>query len=268
MGRAFVFTATAFLLVIPAIILAASFSAMTRVGDAGSVTAIKADKVHYIATGVEMDWENTAKDLVTLHGYDNATIEDHMRTQWVTDIEGTTMDRFTVNLTIDRFQIKTYRVNASGILYVNITSAPYNVTSVGGDVYFTGNLNSLLIKIGSGGLVGYDVNPPGAPTGLSPCSFSPDEDRPVNLSWSAVTDPESGILQYRLQISESIKTDSFGNFVQEIVFDGFTSGISYSVGSPEGIDKNTKYYWHVKAQDNAGNWGTWSSTCKFETSNS
>ena len=47
MGRAFVFTATAFLLVIPAIILAASFSAMTLVGDAGSITAIKADKVHY-----------------------------------------------------------------------------------------------------------------------------------------------------------------------------------------------------------------------------
>lgn len=266
MGRAFVFTATAFLLVIPAIILAASFSAMTRVGDAGSVTAIKADKVHYIVTGVELDWENTAKDLVTLHGYDNATIEDHMRGQWVPDIEGTTSERFVINLSIDRSQIKTSRVNASGVLYVNFTGAPYNVTSVSSDVYFVGSLSPLLIKIGAGGLVGYDVNPPGAPTGLSPsCSFSPNRDRPVNLSWSAVVDPESGILQYRLQISESSKTDSFGNFVQEIVFDGYTTGTSYSVGSSDGIDKDTKYYWHVKAQDKTGNWGAWSSTCKFET---
>lgn len=266
MGRAFVFTATAFLLVIPAIILAASFSAMTKVGNAGSVTTLKADKVYYIAMGVELDWEDTATSLVTLHGYDNATIEDRIKYQWAPDLEAATLSRFMVNLSIDESLIRTGRVNASGILYVNFTGAPYNATTVGGDVYLTGTLNPLLIKVGAGGLVGYDLTPPGAPTVLSPsCSFSPDMALPVNLSWNAVTDPESGTLQYRLQISKSSKTDSFGNFKQDIVFDGFTTGTSYSVGTPEGLVGNKKYYWHVKVQDRSGNWGSWSSTCKFET---
>src|SRR3990170_502184 len=101
MGRAFVFTATAFLLVIPAIILAASFSAMTKVGDAGSITVLKADKVYSIATGVESDWADTAKNLVTVYGYDNATIEDLLRNHWAPDTEGNTFGSFKVNLTID-----------------------------------------------------------------------------------------------------------------------------------------------------------------------
>jgi hypothetical protein len=259
---AFVFTGTALLLVIPAVILAATFTTMAMLGDEGTLNALRLDRIYYTAESIQDDWATVAGQVVTVHGDDNATIQGTLRSSWAVNMEDNSFDRFGVNVSIEEGKLQAIRVNASGVLYINFTGAPFNVSDREGNVLFQGALRPLFLAVGGQGAISTDETPPGAPGNLDPCSWSPKETAPVNLSWDAATDPESGILQYRVQIAEDDDTDAFGNFVEDVIMEANYTTDTFLVVDIPPFEDNKKYYWHVKAQDGAGNWGIWSDTCK------
>ncbi len=96
-----------------------------------------------------------------------------------------------------------------------------------------------------------DNTPPAAPTGLAPCGSRNSPafvNSPVNLSWYPVSDA-SGISQYQITLY-NINSQQTNNY--------YSSSTSYSTPVQEAT-----YYWQVRAQDGAGNWGSFSQKCYF-----
>jgi len=75
--KAFVFTGISFLLVIPAIMLAASFAGMVRYGEAGKEIALKSDVVYYITK----DLKETTTEILKKSG----RWETHQATKLIID---------------------------------------------------------------------------------------------------------------------------------------------------------------------------------------
>jgi nitrogen fixation protein FixH len=100
-----------------------------------------------------------------------------------------------------------------------------------------------------------DTVAPGLPTLLSPSDgASTNVNRPI-FTWSAATDATSGVASYTLQIDTSSSFNS-GNLR---TITGIT-GTSYTVTSP--LADGT-WYWRVRAVDNAGNTGTYTTSRSF-----
>jgi len=67
---------------------------------------------------------------------------------------------------------------------------------------------------------------------------------PVQLLWKAADDVPSGVKGYQLQLADDA---SFGS----VVFDGVVDATSYQTAALE----QGNYFWRVRANDGAGNWG-------------
>ena len=91
-----------------------------------------------------------------------------------------------------------------------------------------------------------DTAPPTGPT-LAPSPHGPGEWAPaVTATWSGATDP-SGIDGYSLEWSQAaLTTPDEVVDVQEDVASATSSGLADGAG----------YYFHLRARDNAGNWGS------------
>ena len=103
-----------------------------------------------------------------------------------------------------------------------------------------------------------DTTPPSVPGGLSPCGnikqpyeFKTACGGSVTLSWGASSDA-SGIAQYMLVV-KNMNTGATAEY--------FTSALSFTVS---GIYDGVTYGFMVRAQDNAGNWSSYSSMCYFK----
>ncbi len=96
------------------------------------------------------------------------------------------------------------------------------------------------------------VAPPGGvPLPASPVSGATALDTSITLAWNAVTGADG----YRVQVG----TDS--TFTDGLTVDSTVSGRSLAI---DGLETETRYFWHVSAM-NAGGQGPWSSTFDFTT---
>ncbi|MFA6100956.1 MAG: AIDA repeat-containing protein [Victivallaceae bacterium] len=96
--------------------------------------------------------------------------------------------------------------------------------------------------------VGADITPPSVPTGLTQLMVG----KKVALDWADSTDA-GGIKRYELQGDNQPDLGGQSNDAPLYVTDS-----KYSITLPDGM-----IYWHVRAQDNAGNWSDWSETSSF-----
>ncbi|MFX1533998.1 MAG: S8 family serine peptidase, partial [Promethearchaeota archaeon] len=93
-----------------------------------------------------------------------------------------------------------------------------------------------------------DTTPPAAPVLVSPSDATVTNDETPLLNWSVVSDA----VLYQVQVDDSVSFSS-------PVVDTTTSNTFYT--SPPLTDD--MYYWRVRAQDAADNWGPWSSIWSF-----
>lgn len=95
-----------------------------------------------------------------------------------------------------------------------------------------------------------DTKGPEAPTLLNPSDKSVIKDDRPTFEWQIGQDIE----EYHIQIGED-SAFSINIFDQQGIKSAlFTSSIPFEIGS---------YYWHLRAKDQAGNWGDWSSPYRF-----
>jgi hypothetical protein len=98
-----------------------------------------------------------------------------------------------------------------------------------------------------------DNNPPDAPEPVGPPNGETGvEHDPGFFAWERVSD-NSGIYRYEIEVSQtSAPTYTFSDYASEE---------EYSMG----LNNDKWHAWRVRAQDNAGNWGNWSSAWTFKT---
>ena len=99
-----------------------------------------------------------------------------------------------------------------------------------------------------------DTTPPPVPTHVSPADGSTVSSADLDkVDWSDVTDPSSPV-SYYYQSSLSSATNPDGSFVTP----AYTSGALSSSEIPTPGTPAGTYYWHVRAEDSAGNYSDWS----------
>jgi len=111
------------------------------------------------------------------------------------------------------------------------------------------DLEDLVIFVS--GCSGGDNDPPPAPALVGPCGET-GLPTTVTLDWEAPSDP-SGIYQYDIELNRTSSPQSSTRYY------------SFTTTQEVSLNNNKDYIWRVRAQDNAGNWGEWSSTCGFST---
>ncbi len=128
----FIFTGTAFLLVVPALILAASFINMLEYGGTGVSQAIHGDVLFYAYDAVSSSLNRSSHDLVSKYGDDEGEIQDALNEVWKPAIEGNFSQELGVNISIGgiyvvdedgMIKISGSSTNTSGRIWVNISSA-------------------------------------------------------------------------------------------------------------------------------------------------
>ncbi|WP_281634484.1 hypothetical protein [Flavobacterium luteolum] len=119
-----------------------------------------------------------------------------------------------------------------------------------------------LVFAACGGGGGDDpVNPPGentaptVPVLTTPADNKLCQDNNVSFQWSASTDAQQDAIVYQIQIA---KDNGFTQIVNTLD----NSSLSTSALA---LEKNTAYYWRVKATDSKGLASAYSSTFKFYT---
>ncbi len=98
-SRGFVFTGFAFLLVIPALILAASFFGMLKLGSGAASIAVTSDAVFYAYDNIKASFEETSNNLVLKYGNNAQAIENELAA-WRTSITGNYSAQLGLNVTI------------------------------------------------------------------------------------------------------------------------------------------------------------------------
>ena len=93
-----------------------------------------------------------------------------------------------------------------------------------------------------------DSTPPPPPLLISPRDTSHSQNSPI-LQWSSV----DGALQYQIEMDNNADFNS-------PEFNTTTSKTSIRTKTPA---KSTTYFWHIRAKDKAGNWGSWSTVYSF-----
>ncbi len=97
-----------------------------------------------------------------------------------------------------------------------------------------------------------DTTPPSVPTLISPANNTITTVSTPNFDWSDVSDP-SGV-KYQLQLSNNTNFSSTIMDLQNLTSSQYKISTTLSNGT---------YYWRVRAADNLGNIGVWSSTSSF-----
>lgn len=98
-SRGFVFTGFAFLLAIPALILAASFFNMFKLGAGATSIAATSDAVFYAYDNIKASFEETANNLVLKYGNNAPAIESELGL-WRASITGNYSTQLGLNVTI------------------------------------------------------------------------------------------------------------------------------------------------------------------------
>jgi hypothetical protein len=96
---------------------------------------------------------------------------------------------------------------------------------------------------------------PTIPTLVTPTENKLCVDNTVAFQWNASTDPTKDPITYQIEIAKD-------NVFTQIVKTAESSNTSQSIA----LDKNTAYYWRVKATDSKGLSSNYSFTFKFYTS--
>ncbi len=130
--------------------------------------------------------------------------------------------------------------------------ASSTIISSGGAQSVSGTATSTTINLGGNQKVaagGADTTPPSVPIGLTQIVTG----NKVALDWADSTDA-SGIKRYEIQGDSQPDLD--GNPPEDERV--FMTASKYNITLPDGPT-----YWHVRAQDNAGNWSDWSEISSF-----
>ncbi len=101
------------------------------------------------------------------------------------------------------------------------------------------------------GVVNDDLTSPSTPAGLTVFRNG----RSIGISWNHCSDNKSGIKQYQVQFND--KADfTKPKHTEDIGSNGIDD---VNENMPQGT-----FYWRVRAQDNVGNWGAWSSVSSLQ----
>ena len=156
-----------------------------------------------------------------------------------------------IGIGITNYEIFITNTTTSG-WYTNIstTNTNINLTAQAEGIYnwyvidydYAGNYAISLTNIFT-----IDTSAPTNVTLISPSDNTFTNSNNIEFIWKSVTDAISGISNYRLHITNI--TTLWGTNV-------LTGQLTNLINS---LDEGTNY-WYVAAQDNAGNWGEWSST--------
>ncbi|MDI6654536.1 MAG: hypothetical protein QME59_01450 [Candidatus Hydrothermarchaeota archaeon] len=137
MNKGFVFTGTAFLLVLPAIILAASFMNMLELGGHATSAAIHGDVLFYAYDSIQSSLNKSSYDLVAMFGDDANEIQDRLRNLWKPSIEGNYSKQLGINIALGDIYVKKEgglikisgsQTNTSAGIWVNITTEDSEIT--------------------------------------------------------------------------------------------------------------------------------------------
>ncbi len=189
-NNAFVFTGFAFLLAIPAVILAASFINMLETGDITTSTALKSDLVFYASSDIKSSFERTSCNLVYTYGSNTTSIGQFLNTTWADLIEKNYTQKVGVNVSLQR-SINVYD-NAT-VRRIEIGSVPVVVTDLSTNV-----VHNLTV----GPVISSYNNPPSTPSLLFPISGWTTNGA-ITLDWSNSTDPEGDNVTYQVQVNTS-----------------------------------------------------------------
>jgi len=96
---------------------------------------------------------------------------------------------------------------------------------------------------------------PLVPTLVAPADNKLCVDNTVSFQWNVSTDVNNDVITYQIEVA---KDNAFSQIVKTVEVATTTTSV--------GLDKNTAYYWRVKATDNKGLSSTFSSTFKLYTS--
>lgn len=227
-SKAFVFTGTVFLLVIPAVILAASFVNMLEFGSTATVTSIRSDLVFYAHNDIKSNFEKTGCNLIDIYGSNTSAIRQYLNSTWSPFIEQNYTGQ--VGVLID---LPENRINVSNdaqyrrIQIGNLNTSqgiPLNVTDLNSEV-------SLNLSIGP--LLSSYNNPPSMPTLLFPISGWTTNNLTQLLNWSDSSDPENDNITYQVEVGAATN---------------YTRSSNITVARIDGT-----YTWRAKATDGIEN---------------
>jgi hypothetical protein len=132
----YVFTGMAFLLVVPAIILAASLMNMTRTGDTATAIALRSDVVFYAFRNVQASFERASCSYFLLNGNDTAAIKANLTANWAPYVEENMSLGIGINVSIDESLIDViYDATSDSIQIGRLNNMsleiPMNITMLG-----------------------------------------------------------------------------------------------------------------------------------------
>lgn len=145
--RGFIFTGTAFLLVLPALLLAASFINMLEFGAHGVSKAIHGDVLLYAYDSISSSFNRSSHDLVSKYGDDENEIQDALNNVWKPAMEGNFSQELGVNISIGAL----YAVDDNSMIKISGSSTNtsakiwVNITSVDGELSLTRGMRALWI---------------------------------------------------------------------------------------------------------------------------
>ena len=130
MNKAFVFSTTAFLLIIPAALLAASFLQIVKSGDDATALSVRSDVTLYTYKNARAGFNKASCSFFLLSGSDTSAIIGNLSDEWAQSIEANYTG---VNITIDTSKINvTYDSDENSIRIGNIDDMndgiPINIT--------------------------------------------------------------------------------------------------------------------------------------------
>lgn|GEM_PF-2428718 len=117
--RAFVFTGMAFLMAIPALILAASLVNMAKIGDTTTILVMKSDKAAYSFNSIAQSFQDAAENLVNVYGKNVTKIQDEL-VNWAIFIEQNFSKEAGLNVSILEERINVTYDNSTGVQYVYV----------------------------------------------------------------------------------------------------------------------------------------------------
>ncbi|UCD51922.1 MAG: hypothetical protein JSW27_04650, partial [Phycisphaerales bacterium] len=111
------------------------------------------------------------------------------------------------------------------------------------------------------------TRPPQAPaSAVYPPNGGESDGTDVVFRWNAATDPDGdAIADYHFQLSDrpDMRWPLSPNFDKYISRTPDRGSARYTLPRPGLLTPGTTYYWHVKAKDSNGVWGSWSDTWSF-----
>ncbi len=133
-NKAFVFTGIVFLLVIPAVILAASLVNMMKTGDATTSLTMHSDATYFVYKNVELSFSRTGCNLVNAYGNNVTAIRNEFNNRWIPHIKNEFASKTGVNISVPTNginasynsaiqKVKIGSLNTSQGISLNVTSA-------------------------------------------------------------------------------------------------------------------------------------------------